>query len=219
MSEFDSEPVRGLPENLPAGERILWQGAPEWRGTAIRVFHLRLIAIYCIGFFAWRVSAGMADGKSLLETLVQSWWLTPFLIGGIGIPAALAYVFARTTVYTITNERIVMRVGVALPVSFNLPLRKIGSAGLKVYRNGEGDIPLSLLGSDRIAYAHLWPHARPWRLSHPEPMLRCVANAEQVAGVLASALADATGQQMTASASAAQEQQATQTRPLVHATA
>ncbi|HBB55427.1 MAG TPA: phosphopantetheine adenylyltransferase, partial [Hyphomonadaceae bacterium] len=32
--EFDFEPVRGLPEALPAGEAILWQGAPSAWGLA-----------------------------------------------------------------------------------------------------------------------------------------------------------------------------------------
>jgi hypothetical protein len=26
--DFQTEPVRGLPENLPEGEHILWQGHP-----------------------------------------------------------------------------------------------------------------------------------------------------------------------------------------------
>ena len=27
--DFDFEPVRGLPQVLPKGERMLWQGAPR----------------------------------------------------------------------------------------------------------------------------------------------------------------------------------------------
>ena len=41
---------------------------------------------------------------------------------------------------------------------------------------------MSLLG-----YALLWPHARPWRLSQPEPMLRAVPEAQDVAAILAEA--------------------------------
>ena len=40
------EPLRGLPEPLPAGERILWQGAPDWRALAVDVFHVRAVWIY-----------------------------------------------------------------------------------------------------------------------------------------------------------------------------
>ena len=46
MSEYATEPVKGLPELLPTGERMLWQGQPSWRALAIRVFHVRKIAIY-----------------------------------------------------------------------------------------------------------------------------------------------------------------------------
>jgi hypothetical protein len=34
----------------------------------------------------------------------------------------------------------------------------------------------------------LWPHVRAWHLSHPEPSLRCVADADQVAVLLGEAL-------------------------------
>ena len=50
---------------------------------------------------------------------------------------------------------------------------------------------LSLAGSDRIAYLHLWPHARPWRLKRTEPMLRALADAPAVAAQLAQALQQA----------------------------
>ena len=40
---------------------------------------------------------------------------------------------------------------------------------------------------------HLWPHARPWRVSRPEPMLRCVPDAAGVAQLLSQAWSEATG--------------------------
>ena len=32
--EFVGEPLNGLPQRPPAGETILWQGAPQWRADA-----------------------------------------------------------------------------------------------------------------------------------------------------------------------------------------
>jgi hypothetical protein len=32
--DFKFEPIRGLPEQLPEGEHILWQGAPDPRVLA-----------------------------------------------------------------------------------------------------------------------------------------------------------------------------------------
>jgi Bacterial PH domain len=81
----------------------------------------------------------------------------------------------------------VMRVGIVLSVTFNLPYRAIEAAGLKTCSGGMGDIPLSLGGKDRIAWMQLWPHARPWRLKKPEPMLRSVPDATRVAALLAQA--------------------------------
>ena len=48
MTEYENEPIPGLPGRLPPGERILWQGSPEWRALARTAFHTRLVA----GYFA-----------------------------------------------------------------------------------------------------------------------------------------------------------------------
>ena len=91
--------------------------------------------------------------------------------------------------YTLTNRRVVMRIGVVLNITFNLPLKTIGSAGLKLHSDGTGDIPLTLTTDDNIAYPHLWPHARPWQLKRTQPMLRCVPHAANVGQLLAEAAA------------------------------
>ena len=44
--EHEFEAQYGLPEKLPEGERILWQGAPDWQVIARRVFHVNKVAIY-----------------------------------------------------------------------------------------------------------------------------------------------------------------------------
>lgn len=189
MNEFDHEPVRGLPERLPAGEHILWQGAPRFAALARRAFHVRKLALYCGLLLAWRVAAGVSDGETLGAIAVSAVWVVPFALVAVGLPLLLAWLYARTTVYTITNRRVVMRFGVALPMSLNLPFRLIGAAGVRSYADGSGDVTLTLTGPDRIAYLHLWPNARPWRIARPEPMLRCIPAAAQVADVLADALA------------------------------
>jgi hypothetical protein len=50
---------------------------------------------------------------------------------------------------------------------------------------------LTLAPGERIAYAVLWPHVRPWQMRQPSPMLRCIPDAEKVAGILAQAYAAA----------------------------
>lgn len=188
MSADDFEPVRGLPEALPAGERMLWQGSPAWRPLLARAFYGRAIAFYFAGFAALRLGWGALDGEPFGSAAAGALMLLPFAVAALGLVALLAVLTARASVYTITDRRIVLRIGVALSVALNLPLTAIHSADLSVHGDGTGDIALGLAPDQRIAYLTLWPHARPWRLSKPEPMLRALAQPERVAGLLAEAL-------------------------------
>ena len=96
---------------------------------------------------------------------------------------------ARCTVYTITDARVVIRLGTAFPMTVNLPYGRIETAALKVQKDGSGDISLLLTGKDRLAYMVLWPHVRPWRMKRAEPTLRAVPDVARVGQVLARALA------------------------------
>jgi hypothetical protein len=91
-----------------------------------------------------------------------------------------AWFSARSTLYTLTNKRVVMRIGIVLTLTFNLPYKRIAGASLKGYAKGMGDIALALHPEDRIGWAHLWPHQRAWHVSRPQPTLRCVPNGQQV---------------------------------------
>jgi hypothetical protein len=104
----------------------------------------------------------------------------------------LAGLTSRSAVYTITNRRVVMRIGIALPMTINIPFKVVESASAKVFGNGTGDIPIHLTAPNRLAFLILWPHARPWCVSQPEPTLRSVPEAATVARLLATALAGAT---------------------------
>jgi hypothetical protein len=188
MSEYATEPVKGLPELLPAGERMLWQGQPSWRALAIRVFHVRKIAIYFGLILAWRLTSGWVDGSSLASTAAFVLWFLPVALAAVVIPTLLAWLYARTTVFTITNRRVVMRYGVALPWSLNLPYRTIESAAMSVQKDGTADIAIALTGLGRISYLHLWPFARPWRINNAQPMMRALPDGLKVARILALAL-------------------------------
>jgi hypothetical protein len=190
--DYQSEPVRGLPERLPHGEHILWQGAPLWWQLAKDVFHIRVVAVYFASLMAWRGAVRFGEtGGDLPAAVFSLLSLLPVTLAGLGLLALLAWLSSRTTVYTITNRRIVLRIGVALTTAINIPFGVIGAAGFRPSAGGAGDIPLSLPGADRIAYSTLWPHARPWRLRKPEPMLRGIPDARHVATVLSAALAEA----------------------------
>jgi len=178
--EHDDEPVRGLPGHLPEGEQILWQGAPDWRLLARSAFNTRLIAAY----FALLVLLAIAGGSmsGVVMTLLAG-------AAGIGLITLYAWLVARTSVYTLTNRRVVLRIGVALNTCINLPLGKIAAADLRRLGPVAGDIALQLIGPHRLGYAVLWPHARPFRIASPQPMLRALPDASVVADRLARAVA------------------------------
>jgi len=211
--EHEFEPQFGLPEKLPEGERILWQGAPDWRAMALRVFHLRKLAVYFGVILALRAANALYDGGGALAAAKSVAIALPWCLLALALFAGLAWLSARTTAYTLTDRRVVMRVGIVLSLTFNLPLRRLEGAGLRLGADGVGDIPLQLLRGERIAYLHLWPHARPWQLKQPEPMLRCVPEAEAVAQRLRDAWATCTG---VAAVPATTQAQASATPPTTH---
>ena len=181
--------LRGLPERLPEGERLLWQGAPDWRRLARNVFHIRGLALYFGAIIAYCLVAAAMDGTPLQDAALSTAKLAGAALAPIAFLTAYAWLVGRSTVYTITNQRVVMHFGLTLPMTINLPFRKIESAALKPSANGFGDISLLLNSADKLAYLVLWPHARPWRLARAEPTLRAIADAGRVGQVLARALA------------------------------
>jgi Bacterial PH domain len=183
IAEHDDEPVPGLPGFLPKGEEILWQGTPDWKRLAVSALHVRAVAIY------FAALAGLGVVQAVRGS--GSWFGVAITLGigllGIAILALIAWGTARSTVYTLTNRRVVMRIGIALPKCINLPLSLIKSADLALNADGTGDIPLTLTAQQRLGYIQLWPHARAWQLREPQPMLRAIPDAQKVATMLARA--------------------------------
>lgn len=202
--EHEDEPVYGLPEVPPAGEHVVWQGAPDWKALAIRAFHVRKLAVYFALMLLLRAAVTLADGGTALQALRDVALLLPLPLTGLALVLVLAWLSARSTVYTLTNRRVVMRIGIVLTLSFNLPLRCIAAADMARAPRGTGDIALTLAGQDRIAYLQLWPHARPWQLRRPQPMLRCLPEPEVVAQLLAAQWSQLNGMAVPAGAAQAQ---------------
>ena len=193
MSEFDFEPVHGLPARLPEGEALRWQGAPRWGALAMQAFHVRKVALYFGLLILFRVVYVITAGEPFSLALLSASWLLSLGSIAIAILTILAWLYSRSTVYSITDRRIVIRFGVALPIAVNIPFKVIESAGLRRHGNGIGDIPLVLGSGQSVNYLIMWPNVRPWRFFDAQPMLRCIADVDAAADVLASALRDAVG--------------------------
>ena len=182
-------PPLGLPEQLPDGERLLWQGAPDWRTLARRALHVRGIAAYFGVILAWFAASSLADGTALAHVALSTTVMALVALVPIALLASYAWLVSRTTTYTVTNRRVVIRHGLALPMTINLPFNQVESASMRLNRDGTGDVCLLLNASNRIAYLVLWPHARPWRMARSEPTLRAIPDAGRVGALLAQGLA------------------------------
>lgn len=184
--DFEIEPIKGLPEAPPEGEQILWQGRPDWRRLAVESLSLKWVAGYFVLLAVWRflsVADLMPMGRAIGAAV-------PFVLLGLvtcGLLALVAYVQARATVYTVTDARVVMRIGAALTVNLNLPYKQIGNAMLDLRKGGTGTIALETTGDAKLSYLICWPHIRPWHIRHTQPALRCIPDAEKVARMLAEA--------------------------------
>jgi hypothetical protein len=120
---------------------------------------------------------------------------------GLALLLGSAWMSARNALYTITDRRVVMRYGIALTLTYNLPFTRIDAADVRLWNDqGVGDISLQLNRSDRIGWVHLWPHNRPWHMKHPQPSLRCVAQASEAGRVLAQAWSAVRATALTSSA-------------------
>ncbi len=181
---FDEEmgpTAHGDPMGTPAdNERVLWKGQPNQAILARTAFHTRTVGLYFVALIAISLAFGNVNSAVVCAVLG---------FAGVAVLQGLAWLSARSTVYILTDTRLIMRIGMAIETRINVPLKHIGAAHLKERGNGHGDIAVELNGDRLLGYLLLWPHARPFRIGRPQPMLRAVPEAQKVAHILAEACA------------------------------
>ena len=187
-----------LPADIPPGERILWFGRPEPISLWRRAYRADWVGAWFAAMTLWNlVSVSQSDG--LFAGFVSAVRTLGVGAAALALLSLLALLSARTTLYVVTERRVVVKTGVALPMFINVPFKQVASANLRVFTDGAGDVTLGLTDKQRIPYLALWPSARPLRLSSPEPALRSIANARDVAEALGRTLAQASARAPSAS--------------------
>ncbi|MEM1400303.1 MAG: photosynthetic complex putative assembly protein PuhB, partial [Pseudomonadota bacterium] len=178
-----------MPGPLPLGERIIWQGKPRWQTLTRQVFHTNLVLAYFGITALWGVGRVLNEGGSVQDAAHS---VAPAVVSGalvLAVFALLAWLAARTCVYTITNRRVLMRIGTALSKTIDIPFTAINAVEMKVGASGIGSISIRPTKDKTIPFFLLWPHVRPWRLRFPEPTLRALPNVEEIATLLTRRLA------------------------------
>ncbi len=188
MSEFSDIPREIGPAHLPAGETVLWRGKPDWRHLAVDAFGAPWVAFYFVGIGVWHLATTLHDGGTRAQALADfSVVLLPMVLA-LSLVSVLAWLSARASVFTVTDRRIVMVYGVALPALINLPLDTIEATRLRRGFAGRGDLAFTLPRTGRLSFHQLWPYARPWHLFPAAPMMRAVPRIEEVRVIVADAL-------------------------------
>ena len=171
----------------------LWEGRPSARSVAVYLLRIRWIGAY---FAALMVVSAISLGLAGMPPAIALPRLAGLLVSASLVCALVllaARRTARTTRYTLTETHLVMNYGLALSATLAIPLAMIEHVALRLQPDHSGDIAVKLSGGHRIGYLKLFPHARPFRLGSPEPMLRAVPQAAVVGGILARAVAAQAG--------------------------
>jgi len=187
--DFAFEKIRGLPSDLPRGEELLWQGSPTWKSLAIHTYYVRIVALYFGALLLWRIGVGIGAGNSFSAVALSCVWLLGLGSVAAGLLTMIAYLSSRTTVYSITSARVLLRHGIAVSVTVNIPFTLLEAADLRQRKDGNGDISLKLRKDQRLGYLVTWPHLRPGYITRPQPSFRSLPDARQAASVLGEAIA------------------------------
>lgn len=188
MLEHEYEVAPGLPQDLPRNEHVLWRGASDARSLALGTFHVRKLAVYFAALLGLRLALQLLDGADFASALSGIALLAVLAAVALGLLSLYASLLARSTMFTITNRRVVMRCGVAVPLTVNIPFSRINAVNVRQRSDGSGEIALMPERGSRVSYVLLWPMVKPGRLVRVQPVLRGVPEVSAVAAVLADAI-------------------------------
>jgi hypothetical protein len=172
----------------PPDEQVLWEGRPTWQSILRHVFHVRALVLYFIAIVIWQIADALSAGEPGKNLMASTAGFAGLALACLAILSLMAWLIWRTTTYLITDRRVDLRFGVALPATLDVPLNLVQNASVKMHSDGTGDISIELPKDQRIAPLLLWPHLKPWQLTKPEPMLRGISEPEKVAELFATAL-------------------------------
>ena len=175
--ENDGPTAHGDRLGTPApDETVLWKGRPGLSMLARTAFHTRTLGLYMAALALVAALTGNYQAAAVSAGLG---------VVLVGLLYLLAWLSARSTLYILTDARLIMRIGMAIETRINIPLKQVTAAHFRERAGGYGDIAFELGGDRILGIVLLWPHVRPWRYARPQPMLRAIPDAAKVAQMIA----------------------------------
>lgn len=182
--------IEGIAEPLPAGEHILWSGKPDaWTFTR-RIMRLNWVLAWFSGLAGIRAYNIYVAGGDMTAMVSAAAGQLPLAVFALGLLSALGIAMARSTTYVISSQRLVFQVGVALPITFNVPLRFIDAASVRLRSSHSGDLILTLRKGANVKALALWPHSQGWGKDAVQPVMRDLTSValEELKPILAQVL-------------------------------
>ena len=177
------EAPKNILDAIPNGESILWKGRPSLWGFSWNLFGLKWITLYL----------GILSIVSVARFFASDFYTAfffdflPFFLSGIFVSIILIGLAATqpySTVYIITENRVIIKTGAALSFLISMPFKKIKEVNLQKRGASIGTISFELLSEKRVPYISCWPSVRPWKFKRTQPAFSCIGSVDEVATIL-----------------------------------
>ena len=177
------EAPKNILDAIPDGESILWKGKPSLWGFSWNLFGLKWITFYL------SILSVVSIARFFASDFHTAFYIDflPFFLSGIFasiILIGLAAIQAYSTVYIITENRVIIKTGAALSFLISMPFKKIKEVNLQKRGTSIGTISFELLSKKRVPYISCWPSVRPWKFKRTQPAFSCVGSVDEVATIL-----------------------------------
>jgi hypothetical protein len=172
----------GEVSRLPAGERVLWSGAPDQRSLARYFLRERWV----LGFVAVSFAIGVGDawqhggGVSTLSAILA-------VVAIVSI-RVFSWRIAKSSKYVITDKRVFFNIGMVLRADANIPYSSVDGVDLLRRSDGSADLMVTLSDAQEIPWLLLFPHMT-WRGSRRgRPTFRALKHPQLAADAVVGAL-------------------------------
>ncbi len=179
----------GEVSRLPAGERVLWTGAPDQRSLARYFLRERWVLAF----------VGVSFALGATEALQHSDGAVPRLVGVATLSAIMALIavvsirffawrLAKSSKYVITDKRVYFNIGIVMRADANIPYSSVEGVDLMRRPDGSADLMVTLTGAQEIPWLLLFPHMT-WRGSRRgRPTFRALLSPDVAADAVVGAL-------------------------------
>ena len=177
------ETPKNILDAIPNGESILWKGRPSLWGFSWNLFGLKWITLYL------SILSIVSVARFFASDFYTAFYVDflPFFLSGIFasiILIGLAATQTYSTVYIITENRVIIKTGAALSFLISMPFKKIKEVNLQKRGASIGTISFELLSEKRVPYISCWPSVRPWKFKRTQPAFSCIGSVDEVATIL-----------------------------------